>query len=89
MSTRLHVLVHGTVHGVGFRRATERAARRAGVGGYVRNRPDGTLEAALEGEPAAVDRVLELLRTGPPGAHVTDVEVEEVPRRDERSFTVR
>ena len=84
MSTRLHVLVHGTVHGVGFRRATERSEVTA-----LYAPEHGTLEAALEGEPAAVDRVLELLRTGPPGAHVTDVEVEEVPRRDERSFTVR
>ncbi|MFV2142881.1 MULTISPECIES: acylphosphatase [Isoptericola] len=89
MSIRVHVLVRGTVQGVGFRWVTQRAAQEAGVAGFVRNRPDGTLEAALEGERSAVDRVLEALRTGPADAHVTDVEVQEVPLRDERSFTVR
>ncbi|MCK0115698.1 acylphosphatase [Isoptericola sp. CG 20/1183] len=89
MSIRVHVLVRGAVQGVGFRAAAEHAARDAGVAGFVRNRTDGTLEAALEGERADVDRVLELLRTGPDGAHVTGVEVEQVPLRDERSFAVR
>ncbi len=84
----MHVIVHGTVQGVGFRWAVGQGARAAGVGGFVRNRPDGTLEAAVEGDEHAVEDVLRLLRTGPAAAHVTHVDVEQVPLRDQRSFTV-
>ena len=67
-----HVIVSGRVQGVWFRGNTQRAAAAAGVRGWVRNLPDRRVEAVLQGERTAVERVIELLRTGPPGASVTD-----------------
>ena len=65
-----HVVVHGRVHGVGFRAWAERAALTCGLEGWVRNRRDGTVEALLQGEADAVRRVVEWARLGPPAARV-------------------
>jgi acylphosphatase len=74
---RVRVAVHGHVQGVFFRDSTRRLAQREGVAGSVRNRPDGAVEAVFEGEPAAVERLIEFCREGPRGAHVDRVEVED------------
>jgi acylphosphatase len=74
---RRHVFVYGFVQGVGFRFAVERAARSRGVSGWVRNRPDGSVEAVFEGELEDVDGLVELCRRGPRGAEVERVEVED------------
>jgi acylphosphatase len=77
---RRRVVVHGIVQGVWFRDSTRQQARRLGVGGWVRNRPDGTVEAVFEGHPIAVEQLVSFTRSGPPGAHVTRLDVcEEVP----------
>ncbi len=70
-----HVVVSGRVQGVWFRGETQRVAREAKVDGWVRNLPDRTVEAVLQGDRAALERVLAFLRVGPPGARVTDVTV--------------
>jgi acylphosphatase len=72
---RRHVTVYGYVQGVGFRFAVERAARSRGVVGWVRNRPDGAVEAVFEGEPEDVEALVELCREGPRGAEVERVDV--------------
>jgi acylphosphatase len=72
---RRRVVVHGRVQGVFFRDATQRQADRRGVAGWVRNCPDGSVEAVFEGEPDAVERLVELCREGPRGAVVERVEV--------------
>jgi acylphosphatase len=69
------VLISGYVQGVGFRYATYHQARRHGVLGWVRNRPDGRVEALFEGEEAAVRRMVEWCRRGPEGASVDAVDV--------------
>ncbi|MFJ5234654.1 acylphosphatase [Kitasatospora sp. NPDC088391] len=77
---RRRVLVSGTVQGVFFRDSCRRAAADAGVAGWVRNLPDGRVEAVFEGEPAAVEHMLAWVRQGPSRAVVTGVEVvEEAP----------
>jgi acylphosphatase len=77
---RRRVVVHGFVQGVFFRDTVRRAAVGAGVAGWVRNNRDGTVEAALEGEPTTVERVVDVCRTGPRGARVDQVDVfEEAP----------
>ena len=77
---RRRVLVSGTVQGVFFRDSGRRAAAEAGVAGWVRNLPDGRVEAVFEGEPAAVDRMVAWMRRGPSRAVVERVEVlEEQP----------
>jgi acylphosphatase len=69
------VVVSGRVQGVFFRATCARLAREARLGGYVRNRPDGSVEAAFEGADDAVDRMVEWCREGPELARVEEVEV--------------
>ena len=71
--TRARVVVRGHVQGVGFRWAARGAALRLGLTGWVRNRPDGSVEALLEGSPDAVERMVDWLRIGPPAARVSGV----------------
>ncbi|MEX2203781.1 MAG: acylphosphatase [Actinomycetota bacterium] len=72
---RVRVTVSGRVQGVFFRATCARLARDAGLGGYVRNLPDGRLEAAFEGEEIAVDAIVNWCRRGPDLARVDAVEV--------------
>ncbi len=72
---RRRVIVHGLVQGVFFRDTVRRRAVSAGVSGWVRNNPDGTVEAVFEGEREAVERLVELCRRGPRGARVGSVDV--------------
>jgi acylphosphatase len=72
-------LVSGRVQGVGFRFFAEEAARREGLHGYVRNLPDGRLETSVEGDAEAVTRFERALRSGPRGARIDAVEVDELP----------
>lgn len=80
MSTPLRIVrrltIAGRVQGVGFRYALADEARARGLGGWVRNRRDGTVEALLAGPQADVESVIEWTRHGPPGARVTSVVVE-------------
>ena len=68
------MLVSGRVQGVGFRWAVEDEARIRGVTGWVRNLPDGRLEAVFEGDEASVQRMVEFCRRGPAAARVDDVQ---------------
>lgn len=63
--------IHGRVQGVGFRAWMVATAIRLALAGWVRNRPDGTVEALVEGNAAAVEELLRLCRRGPPAASVT------------------
>ena len=72
---RKRVVVHGFVQGVGFRFAVQRAAGSRRVAGWVRNRPDGTVEAVFEGSPADVEALVDFSRQGPRGAEVDRVDV--------------
>jgi acylphosphatase len=72
---RKHVFIYGFVQGVGFRFGVERAANARGVSGWVRNRPDGAVEAVFEGEPDDVEAVVVFCRQGPRGADVDRVDV--------------
>ena len=70
-----HVVVGGRVQGVGFRQSTVHRARQSGVLGWVRNLPDGRVEAFLQGTSPAVREVLDWVQAGgPPGARVDGVE---------------
>lgn len=73
---RRHVVVHGHVQGVFFRDTARALAERHHVTGWIRNRPDGAVEAVFEGEPGAVEQLVEFCRAGPPDARVDRVEVE-------------
>lgn len=71
---RRHVLVSGSVQRVFFRYETRERARSRGLAGWVRNLPDGRVEAVFEGPEDAVEAMVDWCRTGPRGAEVTDVE---------------
>lgn len=75
-TVRAHLWIGGVVQGVGFRFFAVRAARRHGVSGFVRNLPDGRVEAAAEGLREAVNGFMEELKSGPSGAVVRTVQVE-------------
>ncbi|HUK64345.1 MAG TPA: acylphosphatase [Dongiaceae bacterium] len=70
----LHVWVEGRVQGVMFRESTRRAAHTLGLSGWVRNLPDGRVEACFVGVRATCEQALAFVRVGPPGAVVTHVE---------------
>ena len=85
---RKRVVVEGRVQGVGFRMACARRAEAAGVGGMVRNLPDGRVEAVFEGPPASVDALVVWCERGPSYAHVTSTYVVDEPPLGETVFRV-
>jgi acylphosphatase len=88
-SVRVHVVVTGRVQGVWFRDSCQREARALGVGGWVRNRMDGSVEAEFEGPSAAVERMVAWCREGPPRARVDDVAIETIAVIGDARFVVR
>ncbi len=75
-TVRAHVIISGRVQGVYFRVETQRAVEAiGGISGWVRNRPEGTVEAVFEGDKAQVERALAWCRQGSPHSQVDDVRV--------------
>ena len=89
MKARAHVYVGGMVQGVFFRAETANLAHRLRLTGWVRNLPDGRVEALFEGEKARVDEAVAFCQRGPPGAHVQDLDIRwEESRGEFRDFRV-
>ncbi|MBI5201464.1 MAG: acylphosphatase [Elusimicrobia bacterium] len=88
--TRKHLVVTGRVQGVGFRWFASETARACGVTGWVRNRPDGTVEAEAQGTPAAVTGFVSALKKGPRFASVSEVAEQDVPAKaGDSDFEIR
>jgi acylphosphatase len=87
--TRAHIWIAGRVQGVFFRYEARQRARSRGLAGWVRNMPDGRVEAVFEGPEEAVGAMVEWCRRGPRGAAVTDVEVITEEPEGLESFEVR
>jgi acylphosphatase len=85
---RVHVAVTGHVQGVFFRATCARRASDLELGGWVRNAPDGSVEAVFEGPTAAVESMLAWCREGPPGARVEEVRVTDEAPTGEPGFRV-
>jgi acylphosphatase len=83
------VRIYGRVQGVFFRAWMREKADALKVTGWVRNCPDGRVEAHVEGEGAAVEQMIELLRRGPPSARVEDVRLWDVEPCEFDDFEVR
>lgn len=77
-----HLSIHGHVQGVFYRGWTVETARGLGLVGWVRNRPDRTVEAVIQGEATAVERFIALARQGPPAARVERIEARDLPPDD-------
>ena len=89
MRSARRYIISGRVQGVGFRYFTQAAAARENVHGWVRNLPDGRVEASAEGETGAMERFEHALRHGPPGARVEQIEIEHtVPAGRDAGFTI-
>jgi acylphosphatase len=89
MTVRKRVRAHGRVQGVFFRDSTRQEAESAGVAGWVRNAPDGTVEAVFEGDEDAVERLVAFVRRGPGSAQVHELDVEAEPEEGLSGFEVR
>ncbi len=86
---RVRAIVSGRVQGVSFRASTAQEARRLGVVGWVKNRPDGGVELEAQGDDDRVTELLAWCRHGPPAAHVTKVAVDELsPTAGETGFSI-
>lgn len=71
-----HAKVYGRVQGVNYRRYTQRQAIQLGLQGYVRNLPDWSVEVYAEGEKSQLEKLLEILKKGPPGARVNSLAID-------------
>ena len=89
MKIARHVRVYGRVQGVFFRAWMSEHAEQLGVTGWVRNCPDGRVEAHVEGEQAGVEQLIERIREGPPAAQVDDVRVWDADTFEFDGFEVR
>jgi acylphosphatase len=89
MVVRRRVVVHGHVQGVFFRDTARREASRRGVAGWITNRPDGAVEAVFEGPPDEVDAMVAFCESGPRGADVDRVDVDEEEPEGLTGFDVR
>ncbi len=83
------MVVRGRVQGVGFRMFVASRAQSRGVAGWVRNRSDGAVEAALEGGREAVEAVVAACESGPRGANVSSVDVSTGEPEGLRGFEIR
>ncbi len=79
MEHGVRLRVRGRVQGVGYRWFIHRAANKLGVTGYVKNLPDGSVEILAEGQRGELEELIQLAKTGPTWAHVTDIAVEWKP----------
>lgn len=86
---RARVVVHGAVQGVFFRVETRDRARTLGIGGWVRNTADGSVEAVFEGEDERVESMVDWCGRGPLGARVDDVDVTWADPQGEDGFSIR
>jgi acylphosphatase len=75
MKVRARIFINGMVQGVFFRSETRHEAKKRDVKGWIRNIPDGRVEAVFEGEQENVKKLIEFCKRGPPGARVTSIDV--------------
>lgn len=85
---RVRAIVSGRVQGVFYRAECADRARALRLGGYVRNRPDGTVEACFEGQAERVEAMIAWCRQGPPLARVQDVRVVDEPPAGDPEFRI-
>jgi len=87
---RVHILVSGKVQGVFFRSETQEKAQQLGLTGWVRNLPNGRVEAVFEGEKARIEEMIEWAKSGPPGAIVNHLDLKwEEYRGEFNNFEIR
>jgi len=83
MKIRIHTFISGLVQGIFFRAATRTLAIQLNLTGWVRNLRDGRVEVVAEGEKENIDKLIQFLRKGPPGARVEKIEIKTEDYKDE------
>ncbi len=89
MTGARHFSVYGVVQGVGFRWSVRRTAERLGLAGWVRNRPDGSVEGWAEGDVSLLVALEAWLHDGPPAARVREVVIEDAVPMGLEAFEIR
>ncbi len=86
---RVHIIISGRVQGVFFRYNTKKIANELGLGGFVRNLPDGTVEIVAEGEEEKINKLIDFCKIGPRAAEVIGIKIEyEEPRNEFSNFEI-
>lgn len=88
VTVRVRLRIHGRVQGVSFRYYARQRASTLGLSGWVRNRPDGTVEAEVQGPEEMVDRFIGWAREGPSLAEVDRVDVDRMPLEEGETFRI-
>lgn len=88
MVEAIHIIVHGRVQGVWFRAGTKEQADELGLFGWVKNRPEGTVEIHAEGEKNQLEEFKAWCRKGTPAADVTSLDIDEVAAQEFKSFDI-
>ena len=89
-SIRKHVVINGKVQGVFFRSSAQKRATSLGIGGWIKNMPDGKVEAVFEGKEEAVRKMLSWCWKGSGPAHVIDLKTkDEEPSGEEKDFRIK
>ena len=87
---RVHIIVQGLVQGVGFRWFVAREAGALGLRGFVRNRPEGTVELEAEGDRSLIEALIAHVKVGPRSAQVRDLQIVwQQPVKDTKPFEIR
>ena len=89
MTVTRHLSIHGRVQGVWYRGWAVRTAKQLGLGGWVRNRRDGSVEAVVEGDADAVREFVRLAKSGPPSARVERIDESDAEQLDAAGFEQR
>lgn len=84
-----HVRVTGQVQGVFYRAWAQGQARELAISGWIRNCPDGSVEAHIQGDESAVSRMIDRMRSGPSNARVDDIDVEQAAAEPTGRFELR
>ena len=89
MTRGIHAYISGRVQGVNYRHATLHHAHKYGISGWVQNLPDGRVEVTAFGEDEALTKFIEWLQRGSVMAHVTNVQLEDIPFVPHQEFEIR
>ena len=89
MTSRAHLFIDGRVQGVYYRAFTRDQASELGLNGWVRNMPDGRVEAVFEGPKERIEQVIVACQKGPPGARVSHMDISWEPLAGEKGFEIR
>jgi acylphosphatase len=86
---RFHIVVRGVVQGVGFRYYTDKEAKKLYLAGWVRNKPDGSVEIEVQGEEEPLKKFIEWVHEGPTLSLVESVTITEIAEEKETGFSIR